>query len=678
MATDTSNMFSPPPNGTIKPYSGAFGRKQLFHLLRRTLFGATPEDIKAFENKTLDQVVDALLNVSATPPAPPIKHYISRVPTPLPATDTNGNPILYNGNPTFVYNSQTISGTTNLTTNGYPVYVQAKDDNGNVIFINGVPAYIRANNKDTQKIAPPDSEGKYAGSTYQVPTDNIDSNENANYPGIKLGETWVNYRPKQPTALNPEGPRQNSLRSWMAQLAVEQDRNIREKMTLFWHNHIAAETIDVNVAMMYYHHTALLRKYALGNFKSLIKEMTLDPAMMIYLNGETNNGADPKNVNENYARELQELFCIGKGPNSKYTEDDVKAAARVLSGWVLNTGKDYDQSKITATSKANDFANISKPDVPYKSFFFPNRHDATDKQFSAFYGNKVIKGSNTYAGALQEMNELMDMIFANEEVSKFLVRKLFIFFVHFNIDATIEKNVIEPLAELFRNSNYEIKPVLKALFTSDEFFNARYVGAMLKSPMDFVYGQLRIGYVEFPSAPNTFEARYYIGESIDGRLNSMGQRFGSPPNVAGWPAYYQAPIYYGSWLDTSNYPTRKTYTETRTFGNNSTYINKEAVNLQATFNYLELAKKMSKPTDLGQLIKDLAEYLYPVTVSQATLDKVKARAVINGGITEANWQAAWNNYAANPKTTDANGKKIPDFVFALMRIMLFAAEYQLH
>jgi uncharacterized protein (DUF1800 family) len=682
MANQDQTFFSPPPGAAIKPYTGTFGRPQLIHLLRRTLFGVSPADMKAFEGKTLDQVVTGLLNVSATQPEPPVKHYISRPTIDLVATDTNGNPILYNGNKTFVYQSAAVTGTTLLTTNGFPVYVQAKDTAGNLLFINGLPAYIRANDKNSQTITEVKNQTtgviSYNIIKVQDPVDNIDVAVDAIYTGVKLGETWVNYRPSQPALLNPENTRQNSLRSWMAQLAVEQDRNLREKMTLFWHNHIATETIDVNNAMMYYHHTALLRKYALGNFKSFIKDVTLDPAMLVYLNGETNDGSKIQNVNENYGRELQELFCIGKGAGSKYTEDDVKAAARVLSGWMINKANDFDQTKITATTNANAFPKINKPNVPYKSFFFPNRHDANDKQFSAFYGNKVIKGSNTHAGALQEINDLMDMIFAADETSKFIVRKLYIFFVNSAIDATIEKNVIEPLAELFRTSNYEIKPVLKALFTSDEFYNPRYQGAMIKSPMDFVLGHARMSFAKFPTAANTFEARYYLGERLDSALGSLGQRFGSPPDVAGWTAYYLAPIYYNSWLDTSNYPTRKSYQENKNYTANTAFVNKESVGLVLKFDYVELAKQLSKPTDLGQLIKDLTEYLYPVAVSQSTLDKVKVRAIATGGITEANWQAAWNNYIANPQTTDANGKKVPDFLLALMRIMFFAAEYQLH
>ena len=449
MANQTQTMFSPPPPGAvIKPYTGTFGRTQLIHLLRRTLFGVSPADMKAFEGKTLDEVVTALLNVSATQPAPPVKNY-----------------------------------------------------------------------------------SKGGIDTLDVPSTNVTY---PNWKGVKMGDTWANYRVEPQTAVNSDGERRRSLKSWWTQLMLEQERNLREKMTLFWHNHLVTETIDVNNAQMSYGYVALMRKYAVGNFKELVKEVTLNPGMLYYLNGNTNDGSGTGiNVNENYGRELQELFCVGKGPNSKYTEDDVKAAARVLSGWYINdrVGNNYDAAPITLVSTVIDkvFTPITDPALPYKSYYFPSRHDKKDKQFSAFYGNKVIKGDATLTGGLNEINQLMDMIFANVEVSKFLVRKLYTFFVHYTIDAVVETNVIEPLAELFRTSNYDIKPVLKALFTSDWFYKVEIQGAMIKSPIDFAVGHARMLGFTFPIDPKAFEAKYTFGNSIFGSASSAGQNLGDPP-----------------------------------------------------------------------------------------------------------------------------------------------------
>src|SRR5450432_870823 len=233
-------------------------------------------------------------------------------------------------------------------------------------------------------------------------------------------------------------------------------------MVLFWHNHFVTETNTVDNALFCYQYNMLLRRHALGNFKEFVRAITVEPAMLRYLNGYANSKKAP---DENYGRELQELFTLGKGPGSHYTEEDVKAAARVLTGFT----------------------------VQYKTFtssFDPNRHDETDKQFSTAYGNRLIRGIKGKEGTM-ELDELLDMIFSQEEVSRFICRKLYRFFVYHNIDETTERDLIEPLAALFRKENYEIGPVLEALFSSQHFFDPANFGCMIKSPIDFTIGLCR-------------------------------------------------------------------------------------------------------------------------------------------------------------------------------------------
>jgi uncharacterized protein (DUF1800 family) len=129
------------------------------------------------------------------------------------------------------------------------------------------------------------------------------------------------------------GRRRNSFKSWWFGLMLARDRSIREKMVLFWHNHFVTESNTVDNALFCYRYNVLLRQYALGNFKALARAVTAEPAMLRYLNGYASTKKAP---DENYGRELQELFTVGKGPDSHYTEEDVKAAARVLTGYTLN------------------------------------------------------------------------------------------------------------------------------------------------------------------------------------------------------------------------------------------------------------------------------------------------------------------------------------------------------
>jgi hypothetical protein len=200
---------------------------------------------------------------------------------------------------------------------------------------------------------------------------------------IANGQTWVGN-------VNSDGTisslRRASFKKWWMGNLINQDRSIREKMNLFWHNHFATESGDVGNPQYLYKHHNTLRTNALGNFKTLTRLITLDPAMLVYLNGQLNTATAP---DENYGRELQELFCCGKGPQSLYTEADVKAASRVLTGW---------------RNDANTF----------NSYFTLSRHDINNKQFSSFYNNTVIAGRNTANAGDLELDDLLTMIFLIE------------------------------------------------------------------------------------------------------------------------------------------------------------------------------------------------------------------------------------------------------------------------
>ena len=206
---------------------------------------------------------------------------------------------------------------------------------------------------------------------------------------------------------------------------VAQPRSIREKMVLFYSNHFVIEFDMVTVSTYVYRYNELLRANALGNFKTLTREITINSAMLKYLNGDKNTNTAP---NENYGRELQELFTVGKDATGlpPYTEDDVQAAARVLTGWKNDL--------VGGLTSANGF----------NSYFEPTKHDVNDKLFSSFYGGVTITGQSGMNGAL-EMDDLMNMIFAKDEVALNICRRLYRFFVYYEIDAATEANVIVPL-----------------------------------------------------------------------------------------------------------------------------------------------------------------------------------------------------------------------------------------
>jgi uncharacterized protein (DUF1800 family) len=425
---------------------------------------------------------------------------------------------------------------------------------------------------------------------------------------------------------------------------VDQPVSIVEKMTLFWHNHYVTESIDVGDARMAYRYNALLRANALGNFKTLTKLVTVDCAMLRYLNGNTNTGANP---NENYARELQELFTIGKGPEiapgnyTNYTEQDVMAAARVLSGW-------------------------RDSNATFQGYFTASRHDATNKQFSSAYQSAVITGLAGTAGA-NEVDALLDLIFLQQETAKYLCRKLYRWFVYYVIDETAEANVIVPLADLLRTNNYDIVPVLQTLFKSAHFYDPVNIGCVIKNPVDLTAGTMRVFGVQFPDGSN-YAAQYGQWKYVYQQAEQMQMLLGDPPGVAGWPAYYQTPQFHELWINSDTLPKRKAFTDKMgTAGNrtNGTTI---------VIDPIAFAQEVSDPSDPNALIDEFAQYLFPVAITAN--QKAFLKETLIPGLPDYEWTIEWGDYLADPSDTakrDAVNMKLQ----ALLLLMMSMAEYQL-
>ncbi len=246
--------------------------------------------------------------------------------------------------------------------------------------------------------------------------------------------------------------------------------------------------------LYYYNRVKLLRQYSTGNYKELMKKITLDPSMMFYLdlnqsyvynwyNVVNKLPLIPTNPNENYARELQELYTVGKGRLNNeilFTESDVKAAANVLSGWCVCNNKDL------------NFKKLCNDSLSYNVKYNDTLHSSKNKLFSSLYNNKIINAKKGPNGGIEEINELFDMLFNRKESSENLVRKLYRFFVHSYISDEAELNVIQPIAKMCLEGGngfqpYDLKPILKALLTSDHFYNKEQIGCMIKNPYDSVH-----------------------------------------------------------------------------------------------------------------------------------------------------------------------------------------------
>lgn len=257
----------------------------------------------------------------------------------------------------------------------------------------------------------------------------------------------------------------------------------REKLTLFWHNHFVTQT-DVYFCPSYlYQYHNLLQTHALGNFKNFVKAIGLTPAMLVYLNGVQNNRFRP---NENYARELFELFTLGR--DQGYTQTDIRETARALTGW---NG---------ATTPCGSISFV-------KELFDP--------------GNKTIFGKTGAYG----YNELHDLLFAERrnQIATFICRKLYSHFVNPEPDEAI----VAGLAQTFLANNFELAPVLRQLFKSEHFFDTYIIGVQIKSPYDFVLTLIQELNLQIPSEDVYLAIFYFCGQ--------LGQELFQPLDVAGWP-----------------------------------------------------------------------------------------------------------------------------------------------
>jgi len=282
-------------------------------------------------------------------------------------------------------------------------------------------------------------------------------------PEVPNGETWIHVIEDNDIA-GLRARRRQSLLAWTAKNILESGKNItiREKMTLFWHNHFVVS--NPNRSRMFYEYYTKLRKNALGNFRTLVEEITVDAAMLGFLNGNQSTRIAP---NENYSRELLELFTIGKGPiagpgdYTNYTEEDVAQLARALTGWRFATWDERD---------------------PNDSFFAPHRHDTGRKQLSPRFGEVIISDEGA-----EEYKKVIDIILQKREVARFISRKIYGWFLHENITTEIEANVIEPMAQIMIDDNYELNRVVRALISSDHFYNQTFKGCMVSHPADFFF-----------------------------------------------------------------------------------------------------------------------------------------------------------------------------------------------
>ena len=264
------------------------------------------------------------------------------------------------------------------------------------------------------------------------------------------------------------------LATWWGERMLVSQRPLEEKMTLFWHGHFATGNNKVRDARMVYQQNEMLRTHATGNFKDLLLGILRDPAMLVYLdNGENVKG----HPNENFGRELLELFTLGVG---NYTEQDIREGSRAFTGWT------------------NDVLEF--------------KFDSAQHDFDA----------KTFLGQTGPFNgeDIIEIILQQSAAAEFVVDKLYRYFVREEISEAVKND----LASIFRDSGYEIKSVLRRIFFSRDFYSSESYATQIKGPVHLVVSTYKkLGLVELPTIPD-----------FNRLTANLGQTLFNPPNVAGW------------------------------------------------------------------------------------------------------------------------------------------------
>lgn len=272
------------------------------------------------------------------------------------------------------------------------------------------------------------------------------------------------------------------LRSWWLGQMITTAAPLREVMTLFWHGHFTTEARRSHISQALYEQNAKQRHHALGDFRGLLKAMTLDAAMMAYLDMEDSEAGKP---NENYARELLELFTVGIG---NYSEKDIKEIARALTGWRVDV-----PPGTLKRPTPKDLPRLFERDG-LTPIFVPARHDD---------GTKTVLGKSGRFG----VNEVLDVVADHPATGKFISRKLIAFFGV----ADPRGELCERMAETFTGRRGEIRPVLRELFTSPEFFARESRGTMIKSPVHLLVGSCRLLNLDVTPTPSLAQITAAMG-----------------------------------------------------------------------------------------------------------------------------------------------------------------------
>lgn len=468
-------------------------------------------------------------------------------------------------------------------------------------------------------------------------------------PDANYEETWVNGNviPQVDDSTSPGNvilrTRTQSLYAWSFLQMQNAEFSIREKLTLFWHNHFV--TVHKNPHIEYYYMNKL-RSNSLGNFKEITKQITIDPNMLRYLSGNENSSSAP---NENYSRELLELFTIGKGDSvgngdyTNYTEDDIVEMAKALTGW-------------RARGLTNEDA--------LNAYYTDNRHSTGDKNLSHRFNNAVISENG-----IDEYKDLIDTIFEQEECSKHITRKLYRWFVNYELTDEIESNIIDPLAKIVRDNDYEISHALKVLLASDHFFENTF--CMIKSPIDLMFSATKSLMVSAPTTST--EEEYNFALTLYLACTDLNQAIYNHPDVAGWKAYYQAPLYYKSWINSYLLPKRLDYCRILVTGGDL-IIDEKKYTVPPMVPVLEITAGITNAEDPNVLVKELANQFFNYEITDTQISSLKD--ILIPGLPDFEWTVEYSDYLADTSNVSL-ALSVDKKLRSLIAVMVQMSEFQI-
>jgi uncharacterized protein (DUF1800 family) len=477
--------------------------------------------------------------------------------------------------------------------------------------------------------------------------------------------------------------RARSVKYWYWGLMLDETSapTLREKMTQFWY-HFIPVNVEKESNDFYYNrgtlaneYIKLLRNNCIGNYKTLIKEITKSAGMLGYLNGQSNTAAAP---NENYAREVLELFTMGKVPTQNYTEQDVVALSKILTG--------YQCINANTNSAAGQ-------QYPLEVIFNYTQHNQENKTFSSFFDNVTIAYQAGAAGA-NELDLFLDLLFTKQKttIARYICTRLYRYFVYYDIDAAIETNIINPLADYFIASNWEIVPLVKKLFKSQHFYDAANRGVIIKSPFDLVAGLIRT--LRIPTAANAVPPlpaidpphtpadytmnQYRLWGYLDYNIciYDLEQGMFEVPSVVGWSAYHQAPTFNQNWINSNSVQNRHRFIENFINGWHVGYSWSGYANIKFDpFVFVQQFPSATIPVAVD-LIDAIVKLLFSVDLPADYKTLVKNQDLLGNQGSDYYWTTIWNTYVSNPANI-TNKNIVQARIKAVITSLCQLAEFQL-